>query len=63
MHGSMSIFTSLLDAANLVVQDTASRGDFIYLGRFIGSIHPRLHWSTAQIVKEVDSADPVVHPA
>src|SRR5262249_7119867 len=56
-HGSMSNYTSLTDALVLVVQDTASRGDFIYLGRFIGSIHPRLSWKTALLEPQQALAD------
>ena len=54
LHGSMSKFTSLLEAITFVVQDTVSRGDFIYLGRFIGAIHPNLRWTVEQISRDVD---------
>jgi lipopolysaccharide transport system ATP-binding protein len=54
MHGAMSIFTSLVGALTLTVIDRASRGDFIYLGRFLGNVHPRLRWETALLETIVD---------
>jgi lipopolysaccharide transport system ATP-binding protein len=49
MHGTMSNYTSLLDAAVLIVQDTAPRGDLVYFGRYLGQVHPRLRWCTTSI--------------
>jgi hypothetical protein len=46
MHGAMSMFTSVVEALTLTITDSASRGDFIYLGRFLGNVHPILQWNT-----------------
>jgi lipopolysaccharide transport system ATP-binding protein len=52
IHGNMSEYTSLVDTIGFFIQDTASRGDSIYFGRFIGTIHPRLQWRTTPIASE-----------
>ena len=49
IHGAMTAYTSLEGALTLTIADTAPRGDFIYLGRFLGHVHPKLDWSTERL--------------
>jgi lipopolysaccharide transport system ATP-binding protein len=49
IHGAMTTYTSLPDALSLSIADTAPRGDFLYLGRFLGHVHPKLGWRTERL--------------
>jgi lipopolysaccharide transport system ATP-binding protein len=49
IHGAMANHTSLPDALTLSIADAAPRGDFLYLGRFLGHVHPKLSWRTERL--------------
>jgi lipopolysaccharide transport system ATP-binding protein len=49
IHGAMTAYTPLEGALSLTISDTAPRGDFIYLGRFLGYVHPKLDWRTERL--------------
>jgi len=51
IHGAMTACTEIADALSITIQDTAPRGDFIYLGRFLGYVHPKLKWRTERLAQ------------
>jgi lipopolysaccharide transport system ATP-binding protein len=48
-HGAVLLYTGVPSAIRFQVHDTLSRGDFFYLDRFLGHVHPRLCWRTEQL--------------
>jgi lipopolysaccharide transport system ATP-binding protein len=55
MHGSMSRFCGLADAATFVVYDRRPRVGLPYYGRFFANVHPLLKWDT-MLLAEVERA-------
>jgi len=56
IHGAMTAYTPIVDALSLTILDTAPRGDFIYLGRFLGYVHPKLKWRTERLRRPGETA-------
>jgi hypothetical protein len=58
LHGAMTNYTSLPEALRFSIVDTAPRGDFVYLGRFLGTVHPKLAWRTDLIAAPSEELPP-----
>jgi len=57
IHGAMTAYTPFEGALSLTIADTAPRGDFIYLGRFLGHVHPKLDWRTERLERADEHGD------
>jgi lipopolysaccharide transport system ATP-binding protein len=55
-HGSMSRYFTHPDQLLINVHDTATRGKLPYLGRFLGSIHPKLIWRQTRSAESFEGA-------
>jgi lipopolysaccharide transport system ATP-binding protein len=49
MHGAFTQYTSFEDVLAPVIVDTASRGEQMFMGRYLGVVHPRLEWRTERL--------------
>jgi len=49
IHGAFTQCTTIEAALMPVIVDTTSRGDQMFLGRFLGPVHPTLAWRTERL--------------
>jgi lipopolysaccharide transport system ATP-binding protein len=62
MHGAFTQFTSIQAALTPVVVDTASRGEQMFMGRYLGVVHPQLEWRTERLDAAVARPAATVKP-
>jgi lipopolysaccharide transport system ATP-binding protein len=49
MHGAFTRYTSIEAALSPVIVDTAARAGQMFMGRFLGVVHPQLDWRTERL--------------
>jgi lipopolysaccharide transport system ATP-binding protein len=49
MHGAFTQYTSIEDALAPRIVDTVSRGEQMFMGRYLGVVHPQLDWRTERL--------------